>query len=162
MFISSKSRENVYNSTGGRMEIMVGTIIKEDDKILMIQEGKKGSSCYGQWNFPSGHLEECENIFQGAIRETLEESGYKVQLKKLYPVQHIYYKEEKIRFFFLAEVEQKDENHHPDDILKVKWITIEEIKNMEKKLRDQDNNLKLLQKVEEQEEYPLNLIFDLF
>ena len=35
------------------MKIVVGGIIKEDDKILLIQEAKE--SCYGMWNIPAGN-----------------------------------------------------------------------------------------------------------
>lgn len=144
------------------MQTMVGTIIKRNNKILMIQEGKVGSSCYGEWNFPSGHLEENENIFDGAMRETLEETGYRVKLKKVYPIQHIYYKGERIRFFFLADIIDKVENFHPTDILNVKWRDIEKIKRLGKDLRDTQNNLKLLDKIEREQYYSLEFVCDLF
>lgn len=144
------------------MQIMVGTIIKRGNKILMIQEGKKGSSCYGQWNFPSGHLEKEENILNGAKRETLEETGYHVKLKKIYPIQHIYYKEERIRFFFLAEIESKDIMYQPEDILNVKWMTIQKIKKLDKDLRDRENNLRLLSYIENDYYLELDTISDFF
>lgn len=34
----------------------------------------------GKWNFPGGHLEKKESVFEGACREALEETGYKVSL----------------------------------------------------------------------------------
>ena len=36
------------------MEIIVGAIVIKNNKILMVKEAKK--SCYGQWNFPAGHV----------------------------------------------------------------------------------------------------------
>ena len=49
------------------MIILAGCIIVRDNKILMVKEAKK--QCYGQWNFPSGHVEEKELITEAAIRE---------------------------------------------------------------------------------------------
>ena len=37
------------------MTIVAGSLIVRDNKILMVQEAKK--SCYGQWNFPAGHVD---------------------------------------------------------------------------------------------------------
>ena len=42
------------------MKIIAGCIIEKNNKILMVKEAKK--KCYGQWNFPAGHLEENETI----------------------------------------------------------------------------------------------------
>ena len=58
------------------MDIVAGCIMKKDNKILMVQEAKE--KYYGQWNFPAGHVEEGENILEGAIREVKEETGLDV------------------------------------------------------------------------------------
>ncbi len=42
------------------MKIIAGCIIEKDNKILMVKEAKK--KCYGQWNFPAGHLEGNETV----------------------------------------------------------------------------------------------------
>lgn len=60
------------------MIVIAGCIIEKDNKILMVKEAKK--KCYGQWNFPAGHLEENETIKEAAIREVYEETGCKVKL----------------------------------------------------------------------------------
>lgn len=72
----------------------------------MVKEAKK--SCYGQWNYPAGHLEE-------------------------------FYKEE---------------------ILDVKWISIEDIKKMKKEeLRGYEIGIKTIDDIENNKIYPLD-IFD--
>ena len=38
------------------MIIVAGSLIVRENKILMVQEAKK--ECYGQWNFPAGHVDE--------------------------------------------------------------------------------------------------------
>lgn len=58
--------------------IIVGGVIKKDDKYLLVQEAKK--RCRGKWNIPAGHLDTNESIFEGAKREVFEECGYNVEL----------------------------------------------------------------------------------
>ena len=69
------------------MTIVAGSLIVKDNKILMIQEAKK--SCYGQWNFPAGHVEEKELITDAAIREAFEETGCKIKLTGVLPISTI-------------------------------------------------------------------------
>ena len=127
------------------MKIIVGTVIKEGDKILMVKEARK--EFYGKWSFPAGHLEFNEDIFEGAIRETLEETGHKVMLTRMLPIQIIQIQGELIyKFMFLANIIQK--NVKPivkDEILEAKFISMEEIKKNKEQLRYPEQNLKLLE-----------------
>jgi len=79
------------------MEAIAGCIIRKDNKILMIKEAKK--SCYGQWNFPAGHVEKFEKITDAAVREVLEETGCKVKLTGLLPIMSKNIQEETFIFF---------------------------------------------------------------
>src|SRR5680860_324460 len=57
--------------------------LKRDNKVLLLQEN--GRFIRGLWSFPGGHLEPGESFTEGAIRETLEESGYQIKIiKKIY------------------------------------------------------------------------------
>ena len=58
--------------------IIVGGVIEKNGKFLLVQEAKE--KCRGKWNIPAGHLDSNENIFEGAKREVLEETGCKVEL----------------------------------------------------------------------------------
>ena len=66
------------------MVVIAGCIIVRDNKILMVKEAKK--KCYGQWNFPAGHVDELEKITDAAVRETYEETGCKVKLTGVLPI----------------------------------------------------------------------------
>jgi 8-oxo-dGTP pyrophosphatase MutT (NUDIX family) len=57
-------------------KLLVSVIIVQDDKVLMIQEGKHNNT----WNFPAGHIELGEEISQSARREFKEETGLGVDL----------------------------------------------------------------------------------
>ncbi len=112
------------------MEIIVGCIILNDDKILMVRESKK--KCYGKLSFPAGHVEKNETIFEGAIRETFEETGCKVKLKKAFPILVHNDNDGVILMHFLADLIEEDPTYNTDEILETKWLSIEKIKNMDK------------------------------
>ena len=115
------------------MEIIVGSIILKDNKILMVRESKE--KCYGKLSFPAGHLKIGEKIFDGAKRETLEETGCKVELKKALPIfvhNDKDAKEKVILIHFLADLIEENLTYDTDEILETKWIEIKELKNMKK------------------------------
>lgn len=141
------------------MKIIVGTIVKKADKILMVQEAKK--DCYGKWDFPTGKLEAKEDVFEGAVRETLEETGHKVIVKKMLPVQILSKDDSNIfRFMFLADViEYNAAPRFEDEILETKFVSIDEIRNMRNELREPKSMLDILDAVESNRVFDLKEIF---
>jgi len=139
------------------MIIIAGCIIEKDNKILMVKEAKK--KCYGQWNFPAGHLEENETIKEAAIREVYEETGCKVELTGVLPVVHEFNKNENlIMVRFVAKIEEENIKFNENEILDVKWIDIEDIKNMkEDELRGYNMSLKFLDYYEKNHIYPVEI-----
>ncbi|MCB1703467.1 MAG: NUDIX hydrolase [Halioglobus sp.] len=59
--------------------VTVACVIERDGRYLMVEERDKFS---GEmvFNQPAGHLEDGETLMQAALRETLEETGWRVQL----------------------------------------------------------------------------------
>ncbi|HBA37012.1 TPA: hypothetical protein DCZ15_04035 [Candidatus Falkowbacteria bacterium] len=55
--------------------------LQRDNKILLLKEG--GRLAMGLWCFPGGHVDVGETFEQAAIREALEESGYRISLGKI-------------------------------------------------------------------------------
>ena len=141
------------------MKVIAGCVIRKDNKILMVKEAKK--HCYGQWNYPAGRLEEGEKITEGAIRETLEETGCQVKLTGVLPIASVNLKEEThVLIRFTAVIIKEDISFDKQEILDVKWIDIEDIKNMKKEeLRGYDVNIKVIHDLENNHIYPLE-IFD--
>lgn len=139
------------------MIVVAGCIIEKDNKILMVKEAKK--KCYGQWNFPAGHLEENETIKEAAIREVYEETGCKVKLTGVLPVVHKFNKNENlIMIRFVSKIEEENINFNESEILDVKWIDIEDIKNMkEEELRGYNMSLKFLDDYEKNHIYPVEI-----
>ena len=141
------------------MKVIVGGILRKENKLLLVQEAQE--KCYGQWNFPAGHLDDGETIFEGAIREVFEETGCKVKLTKMLPI--ISSKEREIvRITFLTEILEENIHFDPTEILDAKWIEIEDIKTKYKDaLRGPKMMLEMIRQVEENEAYPLEIVREL-
>ncbi len=127
------------------MVIIVGAIIRKGNQILMVKESKK--EFYGNWNFPSGHLEEGETIEKGILRETLEETGCKVEFKSSLPVRYDK-KTETFIIYYMAELIEEHEIVAKEEILEKKWMTFEEIRSIKDNLRYPDDILEILENIE--------------
>lgn len=57
--------------------ITVATIVENNGRFLLVEELKAGQLVLNQ---PAGHLEPNETLRQAAVRETLEETGWDVEL----------------------------------------------------------------------------------
>lgn len=57
--------------------ITVATIVEDHGRFLFVEELKAGKLVLNQ---PAGHLEANESLREAALRETLEETGWEVQL----------------------------------------------------------------------------------
>lgn len=140
------------------MKVIVNIIVKQDDKILMVQEASGSEK--GMWNFPAGHLDECENVFEGAIREAKEETGYDVEITGLVNVQNVVYDNKHIvHFVFLAEIIGGEINFDTKEIMNVEFIDINKILSMsDNELRGGDTRKESLRRVKNNEITSLSVV----
>ena len=141
------------------MKIIVNTLIKnEKNQILMVQEAKK--NVYKLWNFPAGHLEIGENVFEAAIRETKEETGYDVKLTGLVNIQNcIMQNDNAILFIFAGEIIGGYKSFNKDEILDVQFIDANKIIKMDdSQLRSADARHDSIRRFLDDKIYPLELI----
>jgi 8-oxo-dGTP diphosphatase len=107
--------------------IVAGCVVKKDGKYLLVQE--KQTKVYGLWNLPAGHVDKGETIEQeqAAIREVKEETGYDVALGEQIGIYH-----ERpgtpVKHIFSAEINGGELKIQEDEILDVKWLSLEEVK----------------------------------
>ena len=147
------------------MVIISGCLIVRNNKVLMVKEAQK--KCYGQWNFPAGHVDELEKITDAAIREVFEETGCKVKLTGVLPMGSAIGKNgERLMVRFTADIIEENIKFDTQEILDVKWIDIEDVKNMKKEeLRGYDISIQFIKDFEENKIYPLeifnNTIYDI-
>lgn len=60
--------------------VTVATIIEDRGRFLLVEEMAGGRAVFNQ---PAGHLEADESLIQAAVRETLEETGWDIEITAL-------------------------------------------------------------------------------
>ena len=117
-------------------KIVVGVCIKKDGKILMVQEARK--DIYKLWNFPMGHLDDGETIFEGAKREAKEETGYDVELTGVLNIANRVIEDDiLVTIIFSTKILKETSDYMTDEILDREWYEYDDIlKNMDEELRD--------------------------
>ena len=116
----------------------VATIVERDNQFLMVHELSDGLTVYNQ---PAGHLEEGETLIDACIRETHEETGWRVKPTFFLginqyrsPINNVTY----MRHTFIAEAIELDQNATLDeDIIEASWLSYDEIIANKGKLRSQ-------------------------
>lgn len=67
----------------------VATVVEKDGLFLMVEETVDGADAGSSvFNQPAGHLEEHETLFAAAVRETLEETAWHVELTDFLGLYH--------------------------------------------------------------------------
>lgn len=111
-----------------RPHVTVATVVPRDGRFLLVEEDVRGRIVLNQ---PAGHLDPDEPIQRAAIRETLEETGWDIELDCLLCVQQWRHAEsgrQFVRFTFGAvPVRHHADRALDDGILRALWLTREEI-----------------------------------
>ena len=109
------------------MRIKSFVLIEKEERYLLIKEA--APKWEEKWFFPGGGLKENESPEEGAIRETLEESGYRITLKGIVYIRYNpSFLQGKISVFYLGavaggEIKTTGDKHS----LSVKWFSYEEL-----------------------------------
>jgi len=106
-------------------------------------------------------VENFEKITDGAIRETLEETGLKVKLTGVLPIgQRIINDKTFISVRFIAEIVEGEIVYDNEEIIDIKWFSIEEIQALnENTLRSYEFNKQAINNYINNIIYPI-AIFD--
>ena len=138
--------------------ITVATIVERDGKFLMVRENSGGRLVYNQ---PAGHLEPNETLFDAALRETLEETAWRVELKQLLGIYQYTSAENGITYirhcFIAKAIEPRTERNLDPDILEAKWLTLKELEDFESELRS-PLVLKVIRDYLSGVNFPLNVV----
>jgi len=124
------------NSDIWRPHVTVACVVARGERYLMVEEEVAGRLVYNQ---PAGHLDDHESLAVAALRETLEETGWTVELQHLIGV-HQWRSTEHgdavIRFSFAARAVSHDPDRALDnDIRRALWLTRDEIAALGERLR---------------------------
>lgn len=140
------------------MKIIVGACAVKDNKVLMIQEN--WGDFKGMWNFPAGVLDEGENIFDGAVREAKEETGYDVKLTGFIDIKNCVFNDKHhILVNFKAEVVGGKVGFDTEEIMNVEFLEMAKVLRMsDKELRGGDIGRSTIENLLENKVYPLDII----
>ena len=116
----------------------------EKSEILMLKRAETGYYD-GYYDLPGGHLEEGEDIFDGMIREAIEEIAIKLKREDM-EILHIYhrYKGGMLKFVFKAnKYEGEPSNEEPEQCEKIEWVEFENLpKNIVPSIEKELENIK--------------------
>lgn len=106
--------------------VTVATVVAHDDRFLMVEEIVQGRRVLNQ---PAGHLEPGESLPAAALRETLEETGWHVELRHFLGVSQwtsgtLHF----LRFAFAASALRHEPDRALDEgIVAALWLRRDEI-----------------------------------
>lgn len=140
--------------------VTVATIIEDQGRFLLVEEMADGRAVFNQ---PAGHLEADESLMQAALRETLEETGWDVELTGvigvyLYtaPSNGVTYQ----RVCFAGKALQRRPAQSLDEgIIGPRWLTRDELAAQPERWRS-ELVLRCIDDYLKGERYPLTLIRD--
>lgn len=137
----------------------VATIIEQDNKLLMVEEFSNEKRVFNQ---PAGHVDEHESVFTAAIRETLEETGWEVELQA-YIGTYIYTAPENgvtyHRICFSAKPIRKVTDSLDHDIIAAHWMTRADIQGLGDLIRS-PLVLRCIEDYDQRPHLPLSYIYE--
>ena len=111
-----------------RPAVTVATVVERDGRFLIVEEETRAGR---KLNQPAGHLESGETIAEGAARETLEETGWRVRpthLIGIYTWSAADNGATFVRFTYAAEAQGHEAGRALDEgIVQALWLTYEEL-----------------------------------
>jgi 8-oxo-dGTP pyrophosphatase MutT (NUDIX family) len=107
--------------------VTVATVVQRDDTFLLVEEHDADLTVYNQ---PAGHLDPGENLFEAAVRETLEETGWVVELTGfigLYQYYSAHNDTTYLRVCFAADPVRQETTELDPDIIAAHWLTLADL-----------------------------------
>jgi 8-oxo-dGTP pyrophosphatase MutT (NUDIX family) len=128
---SDSTRETIWCP-----HVTVACVVHDRDRFLIVEEDVRGDVRFNQ---PAGHLEPGESLLEAARRETLEETGWEVELESFIGVRQYESPEHAahiVRFAFAAKPLRHDPERALDaGILRTHWLSHPEIAGLGARLR---------------------------
>ena len=112
-----------------KLTVTCGIVLEQNEQMLLVQEATP--EIYGKWNQPAGHLEAGETLFECAMREGREESGYAIELTGLQAIYtEVTNQAHRLNFCFRARPLGEPGPVDPTEILSTRWFTKAELQQL--------------------------------
>ncbi len=109
--------------------VTVATVIEKDGRFLMVEE--QNSSGNIVINQPAGHLDPRENLVEAAVRETLEETGWHIEILGVLGINLYRSPNNGVTYhrttFVGRPLHREDEPKLDDGIVEAVWLSLEEL-----------------------------------
>lgn len=114
-------------------EFSCGGVMLDGNKVLLVQvKSMKGRKI---WTFPKGHIEAGETPRQAALREVLEETGYRAGIvRPLLKVRYAFtlkgkYVKKVVQWYLMKKLGRIG-RHDPSEIIAINWVSLAKAKEM--------------------------------
>ncbi|MDO4222959.1 MAG: NUDIX hydrolase [Acinetobacter sp.] len=110
--------------------LTVATVVERDGRFLLVEEHSRDAT-FPVFNQPAGHVEMGETLIEAAIRETLEETAWQVEIRDILGLysytppafpERTYY-----RVCFIAQALHDTQQALDPDIIATHWLTLDEL-----------------------------------
>ncbi len=114
----------------GDLKIVVSAVVLDGNRIVMIREGHGRKR--GCWNLPGGKLQSGEKMLAAAVRETQEETGYRIKPLGLLAMYPDLRREGRpsLRIHIAAEVVGGRMRCDGEEVLEVGWFDVDYLQRM--------------------------------
>ena len=137
----------------------VAAVVEQDGRFLLVQERSGGRLVFNQ---PAGHLEDDEGLLDAVVRETLEETAWRLTPEAvigIYRWRHPASRETYMRVSFTGTATAQSGRTLDPDIEQVVWLPADEIRQRHAELRS-PLVLRSLEDYLAGARYPLSLLAD--
>lgn len=114
-------------------------IVLHDNKLLMTKRHEpEAKGAHSKWEMPGGKVDFGEEPHEAIVREIMEETGVKIQVKRLLPVVFTQYwdypwgVQQTLLFAYECEFISEGKRKKDHRVLSVEWVELEEIKKRER------------------------------
>lgn len=151
----------VKSTSRWRPHVTVATLIERDNHYLLVKEYDQENPGTVVYNQPAGHLEEGESLIQAAVRETLEETGWEVEVTEYLGV-YRFLAPNGITYlrhgFVAAPLRYRMEQALDEGIIKAVWLNPQELMNQTPR---SPMVIRLIEDYEAGKRYPLAVLNEL-
>ena len=120
------SHENKIKNDNGETVKAGCVVVNDNNEVLLVSRANEDV-----WSYPKGHAEEGESLEETAVREVLEETGYKVEiLSRLSDLKYEYKDTNESITVAMFKAKSLGQNGTPEKETKSKWFPLEEAKKV--------------------------------